>query len=134
MRMRKWAEVQILLQRSEVAGKFFKTIKLSHCSLQLVLQAAHRSLRRAARHQHQQCGPVATEVAKALLNGYCIIAAGIEPYIRRFVSDRRNYSAGIPTALATLCNGTCYWPGCTEPVVVFVNEKPVNNLGAALLE
>lgn len=47
------------------------------------------------------------------------------------MSVRRNYSAGIPTALATLCNGTCYWPGCAEPVVVFVNEKPVNNLQIA---
>lgn len=47
------------------------------------------------------------------------------------MSSGRNYSAGTPIALATLCNGTCYWPGCREPVVVFVNEKPVNNLQIA---
>jgi hypothetical protein len=52
-------------------------------------------------------------------------------YVRRFMSGGRNYSAGTPIALATLCNGTCYWPGCPEPVVVFVNEKPVNNLQIA---
>jgi hypothetical protein len=47
------------------------------------------------------------------------------------MSGGRNYSAGTPIALATLCNGTCYWPGCSEPVIVFVNNKPVNNLQIA---
>jgi hypothetical protein len=46
------------------------------------------------------------------------------------MSERR-YAAGTLTALASLANGTCYWPGCPEPVAVFIDEKPVHNLHMA---
>lgn len=43
----------------------------------------------------------------------------------------RNYAAGTYTALASLCAGACYFPKCTEPVVRFVEGKPINNLQIA---
>lgn len=43
----------------------------------------------------------------------------------------RNYGAGIITGLVSLSQGTCYWPGCDEPIVRFVDGRPVNNFETA---
>jgi hypothetical protein len=46
-------------------------------------------------------------------------------------ADIRNYSQGVRLALAALCGGTCYWPGCGEPVIRFVGDEPISNLQIA---
>lgn len=46
-------------------------------------------------------------------------------------SDLRKYSYGVRFALAALCGGTCYWPGCGEPVIRFVDDDPISNLQIA---
>jgi hypothetical protein len=46
-------------------------------------------------------------------------------------SDLRKYTHGVRFALAALCGGTCYWPGCGEPVVRFVDDDPISNLQIA---
>lgn len=45
--------------------------------------------------------------------------------------DPRQYPQAVRTALVALCGGTCYWPGCPEPVIRFVDGAPVNNLQIA---
>lgn len=45
--------------------------------------------------------------------------------------DLRKYPQGVRIALAALCGGTCYWPGCGEPVVRFVDDEPISNLQVA---
>lgn len=45
--------------------------------------------------------------------------------------DLRRYSHGVRFGLAALCGGTCYWPGCGEPVIRFVGEDPIVNLQIA---
>jgi hypothetical protein len=47
------------------------------------------------------------------------------------VTDIRKYSQGVRVALAALCGGTCYWPGCGEPVVRFIENEPISNLQEA---
>ena len=47
------------------------------------------------------------------------------------MTDPRNYSRGVRSALIALCGGTCYWSGCPEPVVRFVDGEPVFNLQIA---
>jgi len=47
------------------------------------------------------------------------------------VVNTRNYGAGVVTALVSLAQGTCYWPKCEEPIVRFVNARPVNNFETA---
>lgn len=37
----------------------------------------------------------------------------------------RQYSAGTRAALFAFCGGTCYWPGCREPVLSFVDNEYV---------
>lgn len=39
----------------------------------------------------------------------------------------RDYTAGTRSALATLSQGTCYFPGCTEPTTKFIDGEPFNN-------
>jgi hypothetical protein len=46
-------------------------------------------------------------------------------------SDPRRYTHGVRFALAALCGGTCYWPGCGEPVVRFVDDDAISNLQIA---
>jgi len=46
-------------------------------------------------------------------------------------TDPRQYPQAVRTALVALCGGTCYWPGCPEPVIRFVDGAPVNNLQIA---
>ncbi len=43
----------------------------------------------------------------------------------------RNYGAGVITGLVSLSQGTCYWPSCEEPIVRFVDGRPVNNFETA---
>jgi hypothetical protein len=43
----------------------------------------------------------------------------------------RQYQPAVRAALAALCGGTCYWPGCPEPVIRFVEGVPVSNLQIA---
>jgi hypothetical protein len=43
----------------------------------------------------------------------------------------RSYGAGVITGLVSLSQGTCYWPDCEEPIVRFVNGRPVNNFETA---
>jgi hypothetical protein len=43
----------------------------------------------------------------------------------------RNYSTGVFAALIAVCNGTCYAPGCPEPVVKFIDGRPMVNLEIA---
>jgi hypothetical protein len=45
--------------------------------------------------------------------------------------DPRQYPPAVRAALVALCGGTCYWPGCPEPVIRFVEGAPVNNLQIA---
>lgn len=47
------------------------------------------------------------------------------------MSRNRSYSIGTRAALAALSYGTCYWPGCTVPVVTLVNQKYRMNLQIA---
>jgi hypothetical protein len=35
----------------------------------------------------------------------------------------RNYTAGTRAALFAFCGGTCYWPGCREPVLRLVGDE-----------
>lgn len=51
--------------------------------------------------------------------------------IEGIMANRRNYGTGEVAALMALSQGTCYWPGCDEPVVRFVDKKPVVNLQIA---
>jgi len=37
----------------------------------------------------------------------------------------RDYSTGTRAALAALSKGHCYYPGCTEPTIVFVEGEPI---------
>jgi hypothetical protein len=46
-------------------------------------------------------------------------------------ADPRQYHPAVRAALAALCGGTCYWPGCPEPVIRFVDGAPVSNLQIA---
>lgn len=46
-------------------------------------------------------------------------------------TDPRQYRQAVRAALAALCGGTCYWPGCPEPVIRFVDGDPVSNLQIA---
>lgn len=43
----------------------------------------------------------------------------------------RNYDAGVVTGLVSVSQGTCYWPGCDERIVRFVDGVPVNNFETA---
>jgi hypothetical protein len=43
----------------------------------------------------------------------------------------RNYTAGTRAALMALCKGTCYKPGCPEPVVLVEDGEPVLRLDIA---
>lgn len=43
----------------------------------------------------------------------------------------RDYTAGTRSALATLSQGTCYFPGCTEPTTKFIDGEPFNNFEMA---
>ena len=45
--------------------------------------------------------------------------------------DLRRYSQGVRFGLAALSGGSCYWPGCGEPVIRFVGEDPIVNLQIA---
>jgi hypothetical protein len=38
-----------------------------------------------------------------------------------------HYTTGTERALFTFCDKTCYFPGCTERVIVFVNDEPVSS-------
>lgn len=46
-------------------------------------------------------------------------------------TDPRQYPQAVRAALAALCGGTCYWPGCPEPVIRFIDREPVSNLQIA---
>jgi hypothetical protein len=46
-------------------------------------------------------------------------------------TDPRQYPQAVRAALVALCGGTCYWPGCAEPVIRFVDGDPVSNLQIA---
>jgi hypothetical protein len=46
-------------------------------------------------------------------------------------TDPRQYPQAVRAALVALCGGTCYWPGCPEPVIRFVDGDPVSNLQIA---
>lgn len=46
-------------------------------------------------------------------------------------TDPRQYPQAVRVALVALCGGTCYWPGCPEPVIRFVDGEPVSNLQIA---
>ena len=46
-------------------------------------------------------------------------------------SEARRYPQAVRAALAALCGGTCYWPGCPEPVIRFVDGIPISNLQIA---
>lgn len=46
-------------------------------------------------------------------------------------ADPRQYPPAVRAGLVALCGGTCYWPGCPEPVIRFVDGAPVNNLQIA---
>jgi polyhydroxyalkanoate synthesis regulator phasin len=41
---------------------------------------------------------------------------------RRMSVSEREYPSGVKAALFTLSRGTCYFPGCTEPVVLFEGD------------
>jgi hypothetical protein len=41
------------------------------------------------------------------------------------MTDERRYTAGTRAALFAFCGGTCYWPGCHEPVVRSVDGEYV---------
>jgi hypothetical protein len=43
----------------------------------------------------------------------------------------RNYGRGVRAALVSLCRGTCYWPGCPEPVLLIEDDCPVLRLDIA---
>ncbi len=45
--------------------------------------------------------------------------------------NARTYGAGVITGLVSLSQGTCYWPDCEEPIVRFVEGRPVNNFETA---
>ncbi|MFC1442863.1 hypothetical protein ABUW04_31900 [Streptacidiphilus sp. N1-10] len=45
--------------------------------------------------------------------------------------ERRYYSSATIVALMTLARGGCYWPGCGEPTVRFVNGVPMTNFQIA---
>lgn len=47
------------------------------------------------------------------------------------MTNPRSYTTGATAALQSLCRGSCYWPSCAEPVVRFVDGKPVANLQIA---
>jgi hypothetical protein len=47
------------------------------------------------------------------------------------VADGRSYRAGVERALFTLSAGSCYFPDCSTPVVVFVENHPVVNVEIA---
>jgi hypothetical protein len=47
------------------------------------------------------------------------------------VTNWRNYSVGTRAALAALSQGSCYFPGCPTPVLVFVGDKPEVNVEIA---
>ena len=36
----------------------------------------------------------------------------------------RDYTSGTRAALAALSNGTCYYPGCTTPILTFIDGEP----------
>ncbi|PKW17634.1 HNH endonuclease [Saccharopolyspora spinosa] len=44
---------------------------------------------------------------------------------------KRNYTAGDRAGLISLSQGSCYWPGCSTPVLVFVKGRPKINLQIA---
>lgn len=44
---------------------------------------------------------------------------------------RRNYGPGVAPALISLSQGTCYYPGCGQPVIVLVEGEPSMNLEIA---
>lgn len=39
----------------------------------------------------------------------------------------RDYTSGTRAALAALSNGTCYYPGCTTPILTFIDGEPFIN-------
>lgn len=41
--------------------------------------------------------------------------------------DPRGYTAATRAALATLSKGHCYYPGCTEPTIKFIDGVPMTN-------
>lgn len=43
------------------------------------------------------------------------------------VAGPRDYSSGTRAALAALSMGKCYYPGCDQPVVVFIDGEPFIN-------
>lgn len=44
------------------------------------------------------------------------------------VAGPRDYSAGTERALYLLSRGTCYYPGCEERVVKFIEGQPISNV------
>lgn len=44
---------------------------------------------------------------------------------------KRSYTTGVMMALAYICGGTCFWPGCRVPVHIYVDGNPVFNLQVA---
>jgi hypothetical protein len=47
------------------------------------------------------------------------------------VPENRAYGVGVERALYLLSRGTCYYPGCVAPAIVFVEDRPVCNLDIA---
>ena len=47
------------------------------------------------------------------------------------VTSRFNPTVGVRAALVALARGTCYWPACDTPVIVFVGDRPRMNLQQA---
>ncbi|MER5793080.1 hypothetical protein [Streptomyces sp. NPDC001980] len=40
------------------------------------------------------------------------------------MANRRTYDNAAIAGLMALCRGYCYWPGCTNPVIIMVNCVP----------
>ncbi|RPF41834.1 hypothetical protein EDD96_5659 [Streptomyces sp. Ag109_G2-6] len=47
------------------------------------------------------------------------------------MGEARKYTPGTHAALMSLCRGTCYWPGCDEPVTKLVDGEHILNLEIA---
>jgi hypothetical protein len=44
------------------------------------------------------------------------------------VTHWQDYSAETRAALATLSQGSCYFPGCSTPIVILVGDRPIVNV------
>jgi hypothetical protein len=47
---------------------------------------------------------------------------------REYVTDWTDYSAETRAALAIVSQGSCYFPGCNTPIMVFVGDRPIVNV------